>query len=974
MHGDVDDLFGAFCRDRDLDALAAVFERTAPVLLRRARRRLRDPEAAEDAVQELFLSLLQNGNHYDPARPCLPFLFGALERHAGRWRRRRAAGYAPLPDAPAADDPTRTAVMREHAARARRAIEALPAPLRLVVGDYLERELTPAEIAARCGQRPGTVRVQIHRGLCQLRRLLPGTPLLALGMLADPAPAAAAPAGVRALRPRWPWLAASALAIGAASLAAFPPAPAPAVLAADAAGLGSRAGDPRAGDAVAAGARDAVAAAARGGVELRVVDADGNPLAAVGAIAHRAGTDFDFALPLGASDTEGRIVATDLGPGDWVVTIDRGACATVSVRAAAITRHEIRAEPGVVLRGIVRDQNGTAAAGAGIWLCHEPRHPWDGQVVARADDAGRFELRSLQAMSVVGATAGGRAPSTLKAVGARSRAIELVLGGPGGEVRGTVIGPGGPVVDAVVRVGRHPRAGYSLAHGDQFAALHPGMTVRTDADGRFVARDLPSGPLEILARSPTGRGALATAIATPGMAAHVRLTMLPGDELRGVVTDDRGEPIAGAVVEAQGLAHRLWTAARTAADGTFRLGGVDPRRCELAIEADGFMRRQFTPANRSEPLAIALQPLPFLRGRLLANDGAPIAGDFELAWRPCGPSAPSPWPLALDTELRFGATAELDRAPEFVVRRRGERVWRRCAAAQQPEGPGDWLVRVPADLDSCARIRVRREGFTPAELADVALLATLGTDTYAISFADRGDPVLELPPLPPGSWDLFLFGDAGIGPPIRVPSVDLRRHDVEVTVVAPPRGLLVYELRCDDGTPVEQWRAFLVDEQGQQVPLRRPAGRVTVPAGTWRLWAGSLVLAGVRGHEVRLRDGESTELSLVLPRARPRQLAFWLPAGAAATASMARLYRDGAIVLGDEPDFDRPGHALGDTGFDCGTDGFCSIVMPLAPGRYRLELDTDAMDWSAAFDLAADEALDEPIVLSLAPRLADARR
>ncbi|MCA8954065.1 MAG: sigma-70 family RNA polymerase sigma factor, partial [Planctomycetes bacterium] len=137
---DLDACFARFCRDRDPRALAAVFERAAPALLRRARRMLRDRGAAEDVVQELFVSLLRNGTSYDERRPCLPFLVGSLRRHAVRWQRRRAL--APLGDAEfsSADhsDPAGGAARREAFAAIHAAIAGLPASCRQAVADYLE--------------------------------------------------------------------------------------------------------------------------------------------------------------------------------------------------------------------------------------------------------------------------------------------------------------------------------------------------------------------------------------------------------------------------------------------------------------------------------------------------------------------------------------------------------------------------------------------------------------------------------------------------------------------------------------------------------------------------------------------------------------------------------------------------------------------------------------------------------------------
>src|SRR5215204_2612226 len=87
--------FRAF-RDRgDAAALADVFDRAAPSLLRLGRRLLGDEAAAEDLVQQTFLTAMRRAGSFRDGAPLLPWLCGILGRHArNEWRRRRRAAAA----------------------------------------------------------------------------------------------------------------------------------------------------------------------------------------------------------------------------------------------------------------------------------------------------------------------------------------------------------------------------------------------------------------------------------------------------------------------------------------------------------------------------------------------------------------------------------------------------------------------------------------------------------------------------------------------------------------------------------------------------------------------------------------------------------------------------------------------------------------------------------------------------------------
>ena len=149
-------------RDGDRDAFAALHERHAGMVhaILLARVPARD---AEDLVQDVFLRALGSLHKLrDPAT------FGgwlariARNRAIDYYRRRRDS--APMPD-DVGHDALPTAEAREALATIRTLPEAYAETLlmRLVEG------MTGTEIAARTGMTPGSVRVNLHRGMTLLR-------------------------------------------------------------------------------------------------------------------------------------------------------------------------------------------------------------------------------------------------------------------------------------------------------------------------------------------------------------------------------------------------------------------------------------------------------------------------------------------------------------------------------------------------------------------------------------------------------------------------------------------------------------------------------------------------------------------------------------------------------------------------------------------------------------------------------------
>jgi RNA polymerase sigma-70 factor (ECF subfamily) len=170
----LDRLFVRFRRRGDPTAMAELFDRTAPELLRLAMHLVRDPVEAEDVVQATFLAAIEGAASFDASRRVMPWLVGILTRQAGLARRRARREVEPdrLHERNV-EDPADDAAAHEFSAELVVALQGLPEKYREVLWLHLADGQRPAEIAARLQRAPGTVRMQMHRGLELLRRALP---------------------------------------------------------------------------------------------------------------------------------------------------------------------------------------------------------------------------------------------------------------------------------------------------------------------------------------------------------------------------------------------------------------------------------------------------------------------------------------------------------------------------------------------------------------------------------------------------------------------------------------------------------------------------------------------------------------------------------------------------------------------------------------------------------------------------------
>jgi RNA polymerase sigma-70 factor (ECF subfamily) len=179
------------------DALAALYDRHAPGIHATALRLTSDRGIAEDVVQEVFLTLWNRADRFDPAIGSLPAWLGSIARNRSIDRLRAASRRPRLvslatgrdDEHPAealeraaergseggglgGPDPAATLDATEARAAISEALAGMPHPERDVIVLAYRDDLTQSEIAARLGWPLGTVKTRTRRALARLREAL----------------------------------------------------------------------------------------------------------------------------------------------------------------------------------------------------------------------------------------------------------------------------------------------------------------------------------------------------------------------------------------------------------------------------------------------------------------------------------------------------------------------------------------------------------------------------------------------------------------------------------------------------------------------------------------------------------------------------------------------------------------------------------------------------------------------------------
>jgi RNA polymerase sigma-70 factor, ECF subfamily len=161
---------------RDEAALEALYDRYAGLLSSVLNRILRDRQAAEEILQDIFYQLWRTAPQFDPSRGSLPGWLMVIARNRAISRLRHhnpAAGEEFLENTVFLPFDLEGAIaQKELLGRVKGAIEALPKEQRATVEFAYFEGLTHSEIAERTGDPLGTVKTRLRTALETLKRAM----------------------------------------------------------------------------------------------------------------------------------------------------------------------------------------------------------------------------------------------------------------------------------------------------------------------------------------------------------------------------------------------------------------------------------------------------------------------------------------------------------------------------------------------------------------------------------------------------------------------------------------------------------------------------------------------------------------------------------------------------------------------------------------------------------------------------------
>src|SRR6185295_3651078 len=165
------ELLNRFRQSGDRDALGRLFQRHAGAAYRIARRFLKDPHEAEDAVQAAFLNVMQHAHQFQGRSSVKTWLISTVVnvcRTTYRADQRRAVREQQATAASTVDAPPKVSTAELYEA-ALKGIETLPEEYRLPVWMHYCEGLAFSDIAEALVISEPAARKQTHRGLELLR-------------------------------------------------------------------------------------------------------------------------------------------------------------------------------------------------------------------------------------------------------------------------------------------------------------------------------------------------------------------------------------------------------------------------------------------------------------------------------------------------------------------------------------------------------------------------------------------------------------------------------------------------------------------------------------------------------------------------------------------------------------------------------------------------------------------------------------
>ncbi|MEW5739094.1 MAG: carboxypeptidase-like regulatory domain-containing protein [Myxococcota bacterium] len=349
--------------------------------------------------------------------------------------------------------------------------------------------------------------------------------------------------------------------------------------------------------------------------------------------------------------------------------------------------------------------------------------------------------------------------------------------------------------------------------GAQLVSGGPG-SVRTDAQGRFLLRGVPPGPVNVLVVSPDGERTFSAEVTAPARGVELRFEQLV--RISGQVVDESGSPVPEFRIERKDVSHP---------QGRFE---VALPTGSAYLFADGFFPRSIKIEREGDLGALTMRRLPTLTGEVVA-DGRPVPGaqvTVVETLEETTTDAEGRFTLSLGTEL-----TDSDDEVHLIASRGSN-------SARVAARPG---LPVRITLARGTRVSGRVVDGTGAPVRTQVELS-LQDEVRALSVSTDALGRFEVT-LPPGSWTMTPRG----GAPRVFPIFGERQ---EITIVDPRTCQVVLEAPEADAAWLAQPGA---PEQGDWLTGEGvPSGTISLPldlpGGTWAPCGRFELLTMENGH------------------------------------------------------------------------------------------------------------------------------
>ncbi len=279
------------------------------------------------------------------------------------------------------------------------------------------------------------------------------------------------------------------------------------------------------------------------------------------------------------TDAQGRCIFESVAPGLVQLHGESAGTASAQVEAGVLTQVELALPDGLLVRGVVQDEDGAPVANAELWLFHRGEFA-RGSIVGQSDATGAFALPGVDPSYGFGAMAPGYEPSAevrltdLDRGQLNAHGIVLTLrSAAGSAVLRALDEAGNPVPGALVSLTLPPPASPApSAKTRRPQALRPAYLTGTDG-----TLSLPSLPVGLLVLRTTAAGFAPHSRelrVEDGEATTAVLRLIACARAEGQVLSSAGDPLANILVAPFLPFEELIPTARTDAEGRYKLADL----------------------------------------------------------------------------------------------------------------------------------------------------------------------------------------------------------------------------------------------------------------------------------------------------------------------------------------------------------------------------------------------------------------